>query len=318
MGYQLRMSGEIHNWLTGLRAADPPRASLVAEALTALAAGGASLGPPLVRPADPAHLPPEPAELDPRERLDLAYQDRLEQLTALRRRVADAATLARQFSTQIDELGALRAQLAGQRQEALAAGDTSRAGAVQQAIADVDGQVATLRERLPQVTAAEQALSRQSAQVTNQVETLRVRKETLKARYTAAEGERRIAEATAVLDAEPWDAATADAKLQEITDEIERELGQAAPPAGAAGAPVLLELRPEAETSILFAVEPPGTALLIAVLDGGGAIREHRDDAVTAARDVLRQVRAGQDPQLAGHGYPDAGSVLAEFGPASA
>jgi phage shock protein A len=318
VGYQLRMSGEIHDWLTGLRAADPSRASLVAEALTALAAGGASLGPPLVHPADPGHPQPEPPELDPRERLDLAYQDWLEQLTALRRRVADAATLARQFSTQIDELGALRAQLAGQRQEALAAGDTSRAGAVQQAIADVDGQVATLRERLPQVTAAEQALARQSAQAARRVEALRVRKETLKARYTAAEGKRRVAEATAVLEAEPGDAAAAEAKLQEITGEIERELGQGVPPAGAGGTAVLLELRPEAETSILFAVEPPGTALLIAVLDGGDAIRDHRDDAVTAAREVLRQAQAGQDPQLAARGYPDARSVLAEFGPVSA
>jgi hypothetical protein len=187
------------------------------------------------------------------------------------------------------------------------------------------------------VTAAEQTLSRQSAQVAQRVEALRVRRETLKARYTAAEAECRVAEATAALEADgagpgagqPGAAAVAEAKIRAVIGEIERELGEDGQPAsgGAGGASVLLELRPEApagdgagqaETSILFAVEPPGTALLIAVLDGGDAIREHRDDAVTAARDVLRQARAGQDPQLAGHGYPDAGSVLAEFGPASA
>ncbi len=65
-------------------------------------------------------------------------------------------------------------------------------------------------------------------------------------------------------------------------------------------------------------MDPPGTALLIAVLDGGDAIRDQRDDAVAAAQVVLRQAQSGQDPQLAGHSYPDATSVLAAFRPPSA
>ncbi len=339
MGYRLRMSGEIQDWLENLRTADPPRARLVAEALAALAAGGASLGSPLVRPADPADPGPADLGLDPRARLDQAYQDELEQLTALRRRAADAATLARQFSTQIGDLSSLRLRLAEQHQEASAAGDASRADAVQQAIADVDRQLATLRERLPQVTSAEQALNRQSYQRQVRTEELRARKETLKARYTAAEGECMVARATAALDAdlagEPDPerdagqpgpaAASSQAKLRAVTAEIEGELRRAGQPANEAGLPALLELRPEApgteagsaaETSILFAVEPPGTALLIAVLDGGEAIREHHGEAVSAARDVLRQARSGQDAEPAGHRYPDAGSVLAAFGSA--
>ena len=344
MGYQLRMSGEIHDWLEQLRTADPARARLVAEALAALAAGGASLGPPLVRPADPDQTGLAGVELDPRAQLDVAYQDQLDQLTAIRRRVADAATLARQFTTQIGDLSSLRVRLAEQRAEASAAGETSRAEAVQQAMTDVDGQLATLRERLPQVTSAEQALVRQSYQQQVRTEELRIRKETLKARYTAADGEGKVARATAALDAglggEPAPdqgaghlgtgppgsaAAAAEAKLQAIAAEIEDELRRAGQPAGPAGLPALLELRPQvpaadagsvAETCILFAVEPPGTALLIAVLDGDDAIQEQRDDAVAAARDVLRQARADRDPGLAAHCYPDVGSVLAAFGSA--
>ena len=347
MGYQLRMSGELHDWLDQLHTADPARARLVAEALAALAAGGASLGPPLVQTADPEHPGPAEAELDPRAQLDGAYQDRLDQLAVLRRRVADAATLARQFSTQLGDLGSLRVRLAEQRQEALAAGDTGRADTVQQAIADVDRQLALLRERLPQVTSAEQALNRQSYRLQVRTEELRVRKETLKARYTAAEGQCMVARATAALDAdldsepaqdqgdaEPGStAADAQAKLQAVAAEIEGELRRAGQPGSVAGLPALLELRPEvaaaepgsaaeadqaAETSILFAVDPPGTALLIAVLDGGDAIRDQRDDAVAAAQVVLRQAQSGQDPQLAGHSYPDAASVLAAFRPPSA
>ncbi|MGP7996189.1 MAG: PspA/IM30 family protein [Streptosporangiaceae bacterium] len=329
MGYQLRMSGEIHDWLQNLRRTDPPRAGLVAEALTALAAGGASLGPPLVRPADPDQVTAAEPEADPRARLDVAYQDQLELLAPLRRRVADAATLAKQFSRQIGDLGSLRLQLAEQRQEALAAGETSRAETVAQAIDDVDSQVAMLRERLPQVTAAEQALTRHSYQQQVRAEELRVRKETLKARYTAAEAEVMVAHAAAALDAEPaGTAATAQAKLRGITEEIDRELAQAGRPAAGPGparwSAALLELRPGvppgadpggAETSILFAVQPPGTALLMAVLDGGDAIRERRDDAVAAAQEALQQAQPGQDPELAGHSYRDAASVLAAFGP---
>jgi hypothetical protein len=345
VGYQLRMSAEIQDWLQNLRTADPPRARLVAGALAALAAGGDSLGPPLVRLADPAEPGLAELETDPRAQLDLAYQDQLEQLTAQRRRVTDAATLARQFSTQIGDLGSLRHQLAQQHQEATAAGDAGRAEAVQQAIADVDRQLALLRERLPQVTSAEQALTRQSYQLQVRTEELRLRKETLKARYTAAEGECMVARATAALDADldgdpaqdqgdvpPGStAAAAQAKLQAVAAEIERELRRAGQPGGVAGRPPLLELRPEvpaaepgraeetgdaAQTSILFAVDPPGTAVLIAVLDGGAAIREHRDDAVSAARDALREAQSGQGAELAGLSYPDAGSVLAAFGSA--
>ncbi len=337
MGYQLRMSGEIHDWLDQLRTADPARASLVAEALAALAAGGDSLGPPLVQPADPDHPGPAEAELDPRAQLDQAYQDGLDQLAVLRRRVADAATLARQFSTQLGDLGSLRVRLAEQHQEALAAGDTGRAGTVRQAIADVDRQVTTLRERLPRVTAAEQALTRQSYQQQVRAEELRTRKETLKARYTAAEAECMVVQAAAALDAEPGGApgpepaagrpgtaAEAQAKLAAITGEIERELGQAGAPAspGRPGRiPALLELCPEVPTAagtgtgILFAVEPPGTALLVAVLDGAEAIREHHDEAVAAAREALREAGSGTDPLLSGHSYPDAASVLAAFRP---
>jgi phage shock protein A len=345
VGYQLRMSGEIHDWLEQLGTADPARARLVAEALAALAAGGASLGLPLVRPADPDHPGSAETELDPRAQLDQAYQDQLEQLAALRRRVAEAATLARQFSTQLGDLGSLRVRLAEQREEASAAGDASRAETVQQAIVDVDRQVATLRERLPQVTSAEQALARQSYQRQVRSEELRIRKETLKARYTAAEGECMVARATAALDAdlngepdpdgEPdpergaaqpgTTAAAAQAKLQAIAAQIENELRQPGQPASVAGLPALLELRPGvpaqddasgAETSILFVVEPPGTARLIAVLDGGEAIREHHGEAVSAARDVLRQARSSQDAEPAGHSYPDAAAVLAAFGSA--
>jgi DNA-binding XRE family transcriptional regulator len=84
----------------------------------------------------------------------------------------------------------------------------------------------------------------------------------------------------------------------------------------------LLELRPVAPGDggirILFAVEPPGAALLIAVLEGREAVQDHHREAVVLSADVLRQARAGQAPEAAARAYDDTRSFLEEFFPGSA
>jgi hypothetical protein len=84
----------------------------------------------------------------------------------------------------------------------------------------------------------------------------------------------------------------------------------------------LMELRPGAlrpgapdETGIriMFAVEPPGTALLIAVLEGSEAIQDHYPEAILLSADMLRRVRAGRAPEAAAHRYHDPQSLLEEF-----
>lgn len=70
MGYRLRMSGEIQDWLIDLAGSDPSSAMLVGQALAALLDEGAALGPPLVIPLKDR---PRPEGLP--EALDRAYQD---------------------------------------------------------------------------------------------------------------------------------------------------------------------------------------------------------------------------------------------------
>jgi hypothetical protein len=64
---------------------------------------------------------------------------------------------------------------------------------------------------------------------------------------------------------------------------------------------------------ILFAVGPSGTALLIAVLEDSGAVRDQYDDAVLLSLDLLRRAEAGQVPEAAACSYDDAQSFLGEF-----
>src|SRR5215469_17751372 len=100
MGYVLRMSDEMHDWLTDLGRGDQAAARLVAEALTLLLGEGERLGPPLAVPVADSSRSPDLAET-----LDRSYQRGLELLQATRRQALDASTVTRRIREQIASLG---------------------------------------------------------------------------------------------------------------------------------------------------------------------------------------------------------------------
>jgi hypothetical protein len=124
------------------------------------------------------------------------------------------------------------------------------------------------------------------------------------------------------------DAPAAESEIAQIEREIEREIKEvlspvtAAAEAGALASPGLLELRPWAPGDngiwVLFGVEPPGTALLISVLEGGEALREHYDEAVELSADVLQEVRAGEAPEATARVFVTTDEFLGEFFPGEA
>jgi hypothetical protein len=276
MSYRLQMSTEFHDWLAELRDRDPSAAVLAAQALAALAAEGDHLGPPLVV-AVPARL--GPGEL--LSALDRRYQAWLETMTGLRRRAADAATLRRRLERQLAEPGP----------------------------AD---ELAAARQRLAATIEAGDRLAAAGQREHQAADAFRTRKEVLKALYNAARAEQFIEQAQAE-DAGDDGAAAAAARLDEITGRLEQEVGWEEPAEG------LMELRPgepaDRGLRILFAVEPPGTALLIAVLEGPDAVRDHYREAVLLASGVLRAARAGQVGEAAAHTFGDGQSFLEEFFP---
>jgi hypothetical protein len=288
-GYALAMSGEIHDWLCELRVSGPPAAMRVIRALVMLMHTGAGLGDPLV--ASVADSWPWALM----QALDRSYQERQDKLAVLRRGEAAAIALIKDIEDQI------------------AAPETQ----------ETQEHIAEARQLLPGVIEARDKLGQAVQRLEAGVEAWRLRKEALKASYVAASSGRRAREAIAALDLATDEgdrladdestviSAATDARLAELTVQMEQALGQQAGPAG------LLELRPGAprrgDIGIVFAVEPPGTALLIAVLDGVGAAQDQFTEAVTAAADKLRQVRVGQAPEAAAHTYADARSFLVEF-----
>jgi predicted dithiol-disulfide oxidoreductase (DUF899 family) len=224
---------------------------------------------------------PRPDELSPA--LDQHYQDQLESLTLMRRRVAQAATLRKDLERQLAEL-------------------------------EPPPDPAGLRQRLAAAIEEEERLTVESQREQMQVDAFRTRKEVLQAAYTAAEAEHLIEQAQGVGDdaVPPDDPAGAAAGLDEIIGQIEQELGLEGPVEG------LMELRPgapaDSDIRILFGVEPPGTALLIAVLEGRDAVRDHYREAVLLASEVLQEAQAGpldQTAKGAAHTFGDARSFLA-------
>ena len=319
-GYALRMSGEIHDWLADLRGSDESAALRVVQALARLMQDGASLGDPLVVSTADSWA------WALAEALDRSYQESLEKLIALRRGEADAATLVKDIQHQIAELEPAQATLEAAHRRAVDAGKPQKAGQAAGKLAAVQQQAAEVRNLLTRMIEARNQLRERNQQLQARVDVARTRKETLKARHVAERGSLMAREAIAALDlaggdgdrqpADSGEVIGAEARLADITAQMERELGQQAWPEG------LMGLRPGApwhsDIRILFAVEPPGAALLVAVLEGLDAVEDQYPEAVMASADMLRRARAGQAPEAAAHAYDDVRSFLEEFYPGAA
>ena len=327
MGYRLRMSGEIHDWLADLNETDPVAALLVGQALAALVSEGASLGPPLVVPVTETW--PE----DLAAALDASYQYRLDRLQLVRKRAAGAAGLVKDIQDQVDELESARARLEDRRRRALEAGrkdEVEQAGR-QRTVAERD--ITQARQLLPWLTETEAWLRTRLQRLERRTDEFRVRKELLKASYVTARAEVQMADEI-LAPSDPEAAAEAAGRLREVSAEIRQELGRQPLPDG------LLELRPatpatsaasaafgtpaapgapgDGDIRLIFGLEPPGTALMIAVLEGREAARDQYRDAVLLSADVLLEARAGQAPEASARAYDDTRSLAEEFFPGQA
>jgi phage shock protein A len=338
MGYQLRMHREIRDWLTELRDAEPELARLVGEAVLALLEAGETLGPPLLVSLESVLRPPD----DPREVLDYSYQRQLEILTKVRRGVADVATSRKRIELMVSDLEQQVPKLASQREHALGAGNESLASEARSREAGTRQRLSELHRQLHTLTGEEERLTMASQRLQAKVEAFRVQKETLKARYSAAEGSQRVREVFAIIGEDTSDLEETNtetdseselASASAAEDELRREVRDLVPlspdtpwPADEEDVPAppgMMELRPGApdypRAGLLFVVEPSDTAVLVGwVEDPGGSRRDDRE-AIEAA--TARLATAQPDDSAAASASSaafisyDAESFLDEFFP---
>jgi hypothetical protein len=309
LGRQLRMTAELRVWVVELGRSEPLAAAEVGAALVAVLA---SVEPSGLAIVDQPRYSAGQITDDPRATADRAYQQQLELLQVLRRRVADVATARRAAELAVS---------------------------IQQASGADAGSLAILAERLASAQQREAALSRLSQRLQLQVDGFRSAKETAKARFTAAEASLRVAEAVEALGGEPdpdlaqrrTDYRAADDRLRalpasatdtlgrirQVVDQAEAEHPPPAdspmpaparhqptadspkppphpPQPRAEPAPGLLELRADplgSDIRILLAVEPADTVTLLAVLEGPEAVSQHGARAITLAGHLLTEIR---------------------------
>ncbi len=162
---------------------------------------------------------------DPRETLDYSYQRQLEMLQKVRRGVADVATSRKRLELQMQQLRAQADKLGEQARQALSMGRedlarealTRRSG-VEQQLADLDRQYASLRGEEEKLTMASQRLQAK-------VDAFRTRKETIKATYTAAEAQTRIGEAFSGISEEMGDVGLAVQRAEDKTAQLQARAG---------------------------------------------------------------------------------------------
>jgi len=162
---------------------------------------------------------------DPRQTLDLSYEQQLENLTKVKRAVADVATARKRVEIQAEQLKTQGDKLADQAKAALAQGNEplarealGRREAIAAQLQDLDTQHATIVEQ-------EDKLTQTSQRLQTEVEAFRTRKETIKATYTAAEASSHINEAVAGISTSMTDAGAAMQRAQDKVAEMQARSG---------------------------------------------------------------------------------------------
>ena len=162
---------------------------------------------------------------DPRETLDYSYQRMLDQLTQVRRGVADVATSRKRLELQAAQLQQSGAKLEDQARQALsqnredlAREALARRGSIVQQLQELKTQHDQLDTQETQLTAASQRLQ-------TKVESFRTRKETIKATYTAAQATTKVNEAVSGISEEMGDVGLAIQRAEDKTAQMQARAG---------------------------------------------------------------------------------------------
>jgi phage shock protein A len=162
---------------------------------------------------------------DPRQTLDLSYEQQLENLTKVKRAVADVATARKRVEIQAEQLKSQGDKLADQAKTALAQGNEplarealTRREAIANQLNDLEVQHASIQEQ-------QNKLEDTATKLQTQVEAFRTKKETIKATYTAAEASAHVNEAVSGISTSMGDAGAAMQRAQDKVAEMQARSG---------------------------------------------------------------------------------------------
>jgi phage shock protein A len=156
-----------------------------------------------------------------KERLDQTYRTQTALLQQVRRGVADVATSRKRVDLQLATINQQAAQLDQQASEAVAAGRDDDARAALTRKVTLEKTAADLRARRDDLLAEERKLEQSAFTIEQDVESFRVRKDTLSARHTAASARAEINSATSGINSTVSDVGQALEAAERRTRELE-------------------------------------------------------------------------------------------------
>jgi len=162
---------------------------------------------------------------DPRETLDYAYQRQLEDLTRVRRGVADVATSRKRVELQMNQLQQQSSKLEDQARKALGMGRDDLARAALERKSSAQSQLNDLQAQFEQLQSDEEKLTLTSQRLQQRLDAFRTQKETIKARYTAAEAQTRISEAISGISEDMGDIGMAIQRAEDKTAQMQARAG---------------------------------------------------------------------------------------------
>lgn len=162
---------------------------------------------------------------DPRETLDYSYERQLEMLQRVRRGLADVATSRKRVELQAQQLQGSSAKLEDQARQAVAQDREDLAREALSRRAAIDAQLQDLETQHDHLRNEENKLSDAARRLQAKIEAFRVRKETVKATYTAAEAQTRINEAVTGISEEMSDVGLAMQRAQDRTETMRARAG---------------------------------------------------------------------------------------------
>ncbi|HVA53309.1 MAG TPA: PspA/IM30 family protein [Acidimicrobiales bacterium] len=162
---------------------------------------------------------------DPRQTLDLSYEQQLENVTKVKRAVADVATARKRVEIQAEQLKSQGDKLAEQAKAALAQGNEPLAREALTRREAIAGQLKDLEVQHASIDEQQQKLEATATKLQSQVEAFRTRKETIKASYTAAEASAHVNEAVSGISESMGDAGAAMQRAQDKVAQMQARSG---------------------------------------------------------------------------------------------
>ncbi len=152
---------------------------------------------------------------DPRQTLDYAYQQQLEQLTNLRRAIADVVTNEKRLELQQGQAQTQIVKYEDQARQALAANREDLARMALERRQNLQTQLTGFQQQIEQLKAQEDKFAQMEQRLSARVEQFRTQKEMVKAQYSASEAQVKLGEAATGISEEMADVNMAVERAQD-------------------------------------------------------------------------------------------------------